>query len=113
VARAARGPSPQVSGRPDVSRESSASHQTGRDGLAPSGGSRSPGVLNFHNLHLDRLFSFITAMSCRITTKKKRIWLTTFIDFIILYRASKGNQIAICSFDPPEFYHNYLLYFIG
>src|SRR3990172_9021610 len=46
MARASRGPSPQVSGRPDVSRESSASHQTGRDGLAPCGGSRSPGVLN-------------------------------------------------------------------
>jgi len=46
MARASRGPSPQVSGRPDVSRESSASHQTGRDGLALCGGSRSPGVLN-------------------------------------------------------------------
>src|SRR3990172_1299419 len=44
MARSARGPSPQVSGRPDVSRESGGSHQTGRDGLAPSGGSRSPGV---------------------------------------------------------------------
>ena len=50
MARASRGPSPQVSGRPDVSRESSASHQTGRDGLAPSGGSRSPGVLNLKEI---------------------------------------------------------------
>jgi hypothetical protein len=84
MARASRGPSPQVSGRPEVSRESSASHQTGRDGLVPYGSSRSPGVL----------FSIYSPFLILRVFMRRRLNLPTTIIFLALILALHVNALA-------------------